>query len=96
MKKAPFPKTGIFMKSNEIPSEKKAGKALFEAVEPCLSNENEPAERGRQRECVDKETLPFAMFGDIRVFRDFFLAAFSDGYHNVRIHLHRLLTWSDL
>ena len=94
---APFPRTAVLTNSNEIPSEKQAGNAILEAVEPCSSNENEPEQRGRQTESADKETLPFGMFGDMRVFRDFFLAAFSDGYHNVRIPSRRcLLIWSDL
>jgi len=44
-------------------------------------------EEGQQRECADREpSSPLGMFGEMRVFRDFFLAAFSDGYHNVRLN----------
>lgn len=39
-----------------------------------------------QREsAAEQETPASSIFGDIGVFRDFFLAAFSDGYHNVRM-----------
>lgn len=63
---------------------------IVEGDEPLLSNkeggghEDDTAE-GQQRECADREpSSPLGMFGEMRVFRDFFLAAFSDGYHNVR------------
>lgn len=81
-------KTDAFsMDSHEILSNKQTGNEIdegnMEAVELLPSIKYDPVEHGPQRESADHESSP-GMFGDIRVFRDFFLAAFSDGYHNVR------------
>jgi hypothetical protein len=85
---APSLNTGILsIAANEIPS-KETSNALAETAEPLASSKNDPEEHGCQRESTDSETSHLGMFGDIRVFRDFFLAAFSDGYHNVRILSH--------
>jgi len=56
------------------------------------STNRENPEAGHQRDRADQGPSHPTVFGDIGVFRDFFLAAFSDGYYNVRpYHLHWLL-----
>ena len=57
---------------------------IIETIDSQSSNRYNPAEHGPQRSSADHTATPLGMFGDLRVFRDFFLAAFSDGYHNVR------------
>jgi hypothetical protein len=47
---------------------------------------DEPRNHGElhHRDEAEKESSTGSVIGDISVFRDFFLAAFSDGYNNVR------------
>jgi len=59
-----------------------------EAGDEPSSKRADPEGHGNQRDsAADSESSPISMFGDIGVFRDFFLAAFSDGYYNVRCFL---------
>jgi hypothetical protein len=41
----------------------------------------------QRRDEAETETSTGCVMGDIAIFRDFFLAAFSDGYYNVRISI---------
>lgn len=53
------------------------------------STNRENPEAGHQGDSADQGPSHPTVFGDIGVFRDFFVAAFSDGYYNVRpYHLH--------
>ena len=54
---------------------------IIETADSQYSNRYNPLEHGPQRSSADHNASPLGMFGDLRVFRDFFLAAFSD---NVR------------
>ena len=53
--------------------------------EEILEMRDDPGQEPHEEKADSRRTSPLkSMFGEVSVFRDFFLAAFSDGYYSVR------------